>query len=214
MNPFAVQPFNPMRQAVTRPGLLSFVRSHRSIVLIAIAVLALMAIIEASYGRSLLGPDGRFGWWEPDIWSGENSQRVLDVYSFSHFVHGILFFAFLWLVARRLPLRQRLVMALLLAAGWEILENSQPIIERYRAGTFAQGYVGDSILNSCSDILMMGIGFLCASRVRVRISVAAILVMEIFCLFWARENLTLSVIRVLHPVAAIQSWQSVGHLTP
>jgi hypothetical protein len=96
-------------------------------------------------------------------------------------------------------------MALLLAAGWEILENSQPIIERYRAGT--PGYVGDSILNSCSDILMMTIGFLCASRLRVRSSVAAVVLLELFCLFWARENLTLSVIRVLHPVPAIQAWQ-------
>ncbi|HEV8336150.1 MAG TPA: DUF2585 family protein [Candidatus Polarisedimenticolia bacterium] len=193
---------------------LSFLRSHRWIVLGAIAVLVLTAAVETSMGRSPLGPDGRFGWWDGDIWSSGNSQRVMDVYSFSHIVHGILFFAGLWLVAPRLPLRRRLLIALLLAAGWEILENSRPVIERYRAGTIAQGYIGDSILNSCSDILMMALGFLCASRMRLRTSVAAIVVLELFCLFWVRENLTLSVLRVLHPIPVVQAWQSARHVVP
>lgn len=203
---------NPFRTRLQRS--LGFLRSHRWIVLAAIATLALTAAVETSMGRSPLGPDGRFGWWDGDIWGSGNSQRVMDVYSFSHIVHGILFFAGLWMVAPWLPLRRRLLIALLLAAGWEILENSRPIIEHYRAGTIAQGYIGDSILNSCSDILMMAFGFLFASRMRLRTGVAAIVVLELCCLFWARENLMLSVIRVLHPVPAIQAWQSAGHVVP
>ncbi|MCI0410256.1 MAG: DUF2585 domain-containing protein, partial [Acidobacteria bacterium] len=84
-----------------------------------------------------LGPDGKFGWWDGNIWSSENSQRVADANSFSHIVHGILFFALLWLSARKLPLSYRFTMALLLEAGWEVLENSPIIINRYREATIA-----------------------------------------------------------------------------
>src|SRR6185503_1181390 len=143
------------------------------------AVLLLTAGFELCMGRSPLGPDGKFGFWEGSIWSGENSQRVADAYSFSHLTHGMLFFAFLWLVARKLPLHHRFLIALLIEAGWEMLENSPLIINRYRNATIALGYTGDSILNSLSDILMMSLGFLFASRVRPWMSVAAIVAMEI-----------------------------------
>ena len=183
-------------------------------VVASIAVLALTAIIEMGMGRSPLGPDGRFGWWDGDIWSSENSQRVADAYSFSHIVHGILFFALIYLLARRLPLRHRFLVALLAEAGWEILENSPLIIDRYREATIAQGYVGDSVLNSCCDVLMMAIGFLFAWRMRAWVSVAAVLVLEIGCLLWVRDNLTLNVIMLIHPIAALKAWQSAGHPLP
>jgi hypothetical protein len=98
-------------------------------------------------GRSFLGPDGRIGWWDGDIWGSENSQSVADAYSQSHIIHGILFFALLRLLAPALPLRSRFLIALLLEAGWEILENSPLVIDRYRAATIAIGCVGDSVLN-------------------------------------------------------------------
>src|SRR5580704_10615533 len=79
-----------------------------------LALLAMQATVEFCMGRLPLGPDGKFGWWDGDIWSSENSQRFADPYSFSHLGHGILFYAFLWLVARKLPLRQRFFIALLL----------------------------------------------------------------------------------------------------
>jgi hypothetical protein len=178
------------------------------------AVLALTAAVELRMGRSLLGPDGRFGWWDGNIWSGENSQRVADAYSFSHLVHGILFFAALWLVARAVPLRYRFLTALLIEAGWEVLENSPLMIDRYRAATISVGYVGDSILNSCSDVVMMALGFLFASRVRVAWSVAAVVAMELVCLVWVRDNLTLNIIMLIHPVDAIKAWQAAGRPLP
>jgi len=170
-------------------------------------VFALTAGIELWMGRLPLGPDGKFGWWEGSIWSGENSQRFADPYSFSHLVHGMLFYSGLWLVARKLPVRQRLLLALALEAGWEILENSPFIINRYRAATIALGYDGDSVLNSMSDILMMTCGFLFAARVRPRVTLAVILVLEIGCALWIRDNLTLNVIMLIHPVEAIKHWQ-------
>jgi hypothetical protein len=186
----------------------------RRILIVLAVVLALTALIELRMGRSPLGPDGRFGLWEADIWSAENSQRVADAYSFSHFVHGILFFAGLWLVARRLPVPMRLLIALAVEAGWEILENSPFIIDRYRAGTIAVGYVGDSILNSLSDVVMMTLGFLFARQVSPRVSAATVVAMELFCLFWVRDNLTLNVVMLLHPFEAIKIWQAAGHPVP
>ena len=187
---------------------------YRGTLLICLAILAAQALIEHGLGRLTLGPDGKLGWWDGDIWGSENSQRVADAYSFSHIAHGILFFALLWLVARKLPLSTRFLMAVLLEAGWEILENSPIIIDRYREATIAQGYVGDSVLNSCSDVGMMMLGFILAGRVRVWVSVAVVLGMEIFCLLWVRDNLTLNIIMLLYPIESLKAWQSAGHPLP
>jgi len=176
-----------------------------------LVVVALVVSVELACGRSLFGPDGRFGWWDGDIWSSGNSQRVADAYSFSHVIHGMLFYGFLWLVARPLPVESRFLIALLVESGWELLENSPVIINRYREATIAQGYVGDSVLNSVSDIGMMALGSLAARLMRVRDIAIAIAVMDLGCLVWVRDNLTLNVIMLIHPVPAIKAWQSEGH---
>lgn len=167
----------------------------------------LTGAVEFWMGRSMLGPDGKFGLWEPDIWSSENSQRMADPYSFSHICHGIMFYALLWLVARKLPLRYRFLIAVLMESAWEILENSPFVIDRYRQVTIALGYVGDSVLNSLSDILMMSCGFLFTSQVRPWLALAVFVAMEIGCLLWVRDNLTLNIIMLLYPVEAIRLWQ-------
>jgi len=167
--------------------------------------------IEYWTGRSLLGPDGMFGWWDGNIWGSENSQRVADAYSFSHVIHGMGFYAFLWLVARRVPMRYRFVMALVLEALWELLENSPIIIDRYRAATIAQGYVGDSVLNSVSDVAMAGIGFVITKYSKIWVTVALIIAMEVGCLLWIRDNLTLNIVMLIHPIESLKTWQSVGH---
>src|ERR1041385_4116460 len=119
-------------------------RTPGGLIAAVIAVLAITGGIELWMGRLPLGPDGRLGLWEGDIWSSEQSQRLADPYSFSHIIHGIMFYGLLWLVARKAPARGRFLMAVLLEASWEILENSPLIIDRYRAATIARGYEGDS----------------------------------------------------------------------
>ena len=188
-----------------------FVREYWLATLGAILVCAIVAYIELSGGRSPLGPDGMFGWWDGNIWGAENSQRVADAYSFSHIIHGMLFYGFLWLVARKVPAKYRFVMALAMEACWELLENSHFIIDRYRAATISQGYVGDSVLNSVSDVLMVALGFLISRFSKFWVSVVLIILMELGCLFWVRDNLTLNIIMLVHPVQAIKVWQSVGH---
>ena len=191
-------------------SLLVWPREHPWIVVAFVTALAVTGSLERFMGRTFFGPDGRFGFWEGDIWSSENSQRFADPYSFSHLAHGILFFWALGLVARRQPLHFRFLLAVLLEAGWELLENSPIIINRYRAATIALGYDGDSILNSVSDILMMSAGFLFASRARLALCVAVLLAMEIGCAVVVRDNLTLNVIMLAHPIEAIKQWQMAG----
>jgi hypothetical protein len=184
-------------------------RPH-GILLAALGILAVTAGIELSMGRLPLGPDGHFGWWEGNIWSSEQSQRFADPYSFSHVCHGLIFYGLLWLVARRAPVRYRFLAAVLIEAAWEVLENSPLIINRYRAVTISLGYVGDSVLNSLSDILMMTLGFLIASRVRPWMSVALVLALEIGMVLWCRDNLTLNIIMLVYPLEAIRQWQMAG----
>jgi hypothetical protein len=129
-------------------------------------------------------------------------------------VHGMLFYALLWLVARRLPVEQRFVWALALEGGWEILENSPIIINRYREATIALGYTGDSVFNSLSDIVFAGLGFLLAWRAKVWVTVLVILAFEVGTALWVRDNLTLNIIMLIHPIDAIKAWQMAGQPLP
>jgi hypothetical protein len=187
---------------------------YRWIIAAAFAICIVTAVINLSMGRLPFGPDGRIGLWEGDIWSSEQSQRIADPYTFSHMIHGMLFYGFLWLVARKLPVRYRFILALLLEASWEVLENSPIIINRYREVTISLGYVGDSVLNSVSDIVFAGLGFLFAWRSRLWVTIIVILTMEVGTLLWVRDNLTLNVIMLVHPIEAIKEWQSAGQPLP
>jgi Protein of unknown function (DUF2585) len=150
-----------------------------------------------------------------DLWVGlrdspRTSQMLFDWYSFSHIVHGLLFYAALWLVTRRAPVEWRFLAALVIEAGWEIIENTPLVIDRYRHATAALGYNGDSVLNSVSDILMMVVGFLVARKLPVWASVLLLLVLELVPLFAIRDNLTLNIWMLLAPNATIAAWQSGG----
>lgn len=182
----------------------------RFVAVAALACAATAAAVERLMGRLWLGPDGRFGLWEGSVWSSEQSQRLADPYSFTHVCHGILFCGALWLVARKLPLRLRYLAAAAIESCWEILENSPWVLARYRATTIELGYMGDSILNSMSDIGMMSLGFLLASRVGWKLSVALVIVMELGLAFTVRDNLTLNVVMLVHPPPAVRAWQEAA----
>jgi len=204
-----LEPRRPARQIAV-----DALRRYKWVIIAAIAVFIVTAAAELWMGRLPLGPDGRFGLWEGDIWCSEQSQRFADPYTFSHTIHGMLFYALLWLVARRLPVRQRFVWALALEAAWEVLENSPIIINRYREVTIALGYVGDSVFNSLSDIVFAGLGFLFAWRARLWVTVLIIIAMEVGTALWVRDNLTLNIIMLVHPVDAIKAWQTAGRPLP
>ena len=184
----------------------------RRTALAAILLLVVVAIILWAMGRPPICTCG-----EVDLWGQvgpEQSQMLADWYSPSHFIHGLIFYGLLWLVARNLPgnvwqpVERRFLMALLVEAAWEIMENTPLIIDRYREATMALGYSGDSILNSLSDIAMMGLGFLAARRLPIWASVALGLGLELLTLAIIRDNLTLNVWMLLAPADWIRDWQA------
>jgi len=135
---------------------------------------------------------------------------LADWYSFSHIVHGLLFYAALWLVARRWPVEWRFLVALVVEASWEIVENTPMVIDRYREATAALGYSGDSVINSVSDILMMAVGFLAARKLPVWAAIGLVVVLELIPLYVIRDNLTLNVWMLLWPSQAVGAWQAAG----
>jgi hypothetical protein len=150
---------------------------------------------------------GRPSLWSGDIHSGHNSQHLLDPYSFTHALHGLLFFALLRPLAGKLSFGTRLVLALLLEAVWEIAENSDAVIERYRQATIALGYAGDSVANSLGDLASCGLGFFLAARLPVRWSVTLFFAVEMILLAVYRDCLTLNVLMLVHPLESVKAWQ-------
>jgi hypothetical protein len=182
------------------------VRSRAALATCVIAAVA--AAILLAMGRPPICTCGTIALWEPSALSPRTSQMLSDWYSPSHLVHGFLFYAFLWLVARRWPVENRFLVALLVEVAWEITENTPLIIDRYREATTAIGYTGDSVLNSLSDIAMMGLGFLAARRLPLWAAIAIVIVLELVPLLIIRDNLTLNVLMLLAPNDAIRVWQS------
>jgi hypothetical protein len=138
----------------------------------------------------------------------KQSQMLADFYSPSHVIHGFLFYALLHLVWRKGSIGAKLGVATLIEAGWEIAENTQLMIDRYREATIALGYSGDSVLNSASDMVMMGIGFALARRLPTWASVTLVLALELIPLIAIRDNLTLNVLMLITPSDAIRAWQA------
>ena len=152
-------------------------------------------------------------WWGV-VQSPENSQHIADWYSFSHVIHGLLFFFLAHLLWRRWrwfggkPAAWALPIAVLFEGFWELLENSPLIINRYRAVTASFGYEGDSVLNSLADIGFMALGFWIASKLPWQVSLAMAIGFELFTLAMIRDNLTLNVLMLVWPIEAIRVWQA------
>jgi hypothetical protein len=182
----------------------------------ALALALAAGAILLAMGREPICKCGTVKLWHGVVQSSENSQHVADWYSFSHVIHGLLFYFFAHVLWRRWrlfggrPAAWALPIAVAFEAFWELLENSPMIIDRYRAVTVSFDYYGDSVLNSLSDIGFMSLGFWLASKLPVALSIALALAFELFTLAMIRDNLTLNIVMLVWPLEAIREWQAGG----
>jgi hypothetical protein len=181
-------------------------------VLIALAVALSAALVERAMGRVWVSRTGRLMLWNGVVASPENSQQFFDWYSFSHVIHGIAFYAVLHFIGRRWgwPVGLRLVVAVAIEVAWEVFENTPFTIERYRKATIALDYYGDSVLNSMCDVACCVAGFVLAWKLPVWGSIAVVVLNELFVGYMIRDNLTLNIIMLIHPIDAIRRWQNGG----
>lgn len=175
------------------------------------AILVATALLLHVEGRLWICSCGTLRFWVGDTCSDNNSQQFLDPYSFTHVLHGVLYFwlisLFVRLVAPRLSSAWQLCLAVTVAASWELFENSAVIIQRYREATAALGYTGDTVVNSMGDILCCVAGFMIARRLGWRRSVLVFVGTEIVLLWWIRDSLLLEMLMLIHPLEAIKVWQ-------
>ena len=189
---------------------------HRRALVLALLIWGYAGFMLLAMQRPAICPCGSLKLWWGVVQSSENSQHLADWYSFSHIIHGLLFYAGAHLLWRRwqlfdgAPTRWALPIAVAIEASWELLENSPMIIERYRAVTLSWGYAGDSILNSMADIGWMALGFWIASRLPVWASIALALAFELLTLALIRDNLTLNMLMLVWPLDAVRQWQAGG----
>ena len=172
-----------------------------------IAIVCFAALMEIEMGRTPTYRHGRVRLWSGDVRSDQNSQQVFDPYAFTHMIHGAAFYGLTWIALGPTSLGLRAIVGTTLESAWEVYENTDSVINRYRAATISLGYYGDSLVNSVGDILACVVGFLLARRLPALLTVAWVVAIEVILVVWVRDNLTLNIVMLLYPISAIRTWQ-------
>lgn len=180
-------------------------KRHHWVLLVSIA--SVMAVVLIGLGRNFICQCGYVKLWHGQVISSENSQHILDWYSPSHVLHGLIFYMALYFLLPKLEVGWRLMIAVTIEALWEVVENTNWIIDRYRGNTIALDYYGDSVINSLSDMFMMVLGFIIAARAPVWLSVLLVIAAELVVGMVIRDSLLLNVIMLIYPLDWIRQWQ-------
>ncbi|MDN5278314.1 MAG: hypothetical protein PWR01_2279 [Clostridiales bacterium] len=184
-----------------------FTNQYFKVFVIVLSLLVSTVMVLKISGRNWLAPSQTLKIWYGEANGAETSQHLLDPYSFTHFLHGVVICWFLLLIARNIKTQWGLVCAIALESIWEVVENSEAVIQHYREATFALGYYGDSIINSLSDIVLCSTGFLVASKIGFKKSLALFVLVEIFLILWIKDSLVINIIMLIYPVQSIKTWQ-------
>ncbi|MEP0392707.1 MAG: DUF2585 family protein [Erythrobacter sp.] len=195
---------------------MTILKPNRTTIVASIAITAVTVGILLAMDRPPICECGYVKLWHGDINSMGNSQHIADWYTPSHIIHGPIFYALGWLlfgkwkIGGERAVRWGLPLAVFLEAAWEVLENTQMVIDRFRSVTANWGYSGDSVLNSFADIGWMAFGFYLAMRLPVKVTIVGAIVLEALAAWVVRDGLTLTVIMLLFPIDAIAEWQAAG----
>jgi hypothetical protein len=171
------------------------------------SLMLVQAIVLHLLGRVWTCSCGTIRLWVGDMHSSELSQQILDVYTPSHVIHGMIFYGILHLLLPRASVLTKLAIAVGIEVAWEIAENSPPVIAEYRKQATAAGYTGDSILNSVLDTVAMMTGFALARLLPWQATVALAVGAEIVVGALVHDNLTLNILNFIHRFPAIEAWQ-------
>ena len=181
---------------------------NRTQYVLAAGLIVATALALYAMGHPWICKCGTVKLWHFQVVSSENSQHIIDWYTPSHVIHGFLFYFLLWLIAPRASFGTRLLLAIGVEAAWEIAENTDYVIDRYREATVALDYYGDSVLNSVTDILFMVLGFVLAARLPVWLTVTIAVAFEVFTGIMIRDGLALNVLMLLWPSETVLQWQN------
>jgi len=177
--------------------------------LVAAGFVAIQAVALHLMGQPWISDSGTIELWHGVVQSSENSQQIADWYSLSHVVHGFVFYGVLWLVLpKRVGFAARLALAVAVEVSWELFENTDFVIDRYREATISLNYHGDSVLNSVFDTLWMAFGFFVASRLPWKATLSIALALEVLAGWAIRDNLTLNILMLVYPTEAVRDWQA------
>jgi hypothetical protein len=183
--------------------------SRTQVVIVVAGIIAAQAVALYALGHPLICKCGYVKLWHFDVQSAENSQHLIDWYAPSHLIHGFIFYWLLRLASRYVPMSfgLRLVLAVAIESSWEVIENTDFIINHYRDGTISLDYYGDSVINSVSDTLVMILGYFLALRLPVWLTVSIAIGLELFVGAMIRDNLTLNILMFVWPMDFILQWQ-------
>jgi len=186
--------------------------NHYTLIFVVIILIQIFTLY--FMGRELICQCGVIKFWEGDVMSSSNSQQIADWYTFSHIIHGFVFYGLLTWISKKffnksggLPLGLIFIGAVLLETGWEMIENSTWIIDYYRNNTVSLGYIGDSILNSVFDVIWMAIGFVMARKFPIWLTIALIVIFEVMTGYFVRDGLLLNILMFIYPTEFIKTWQ-------
>jgi hypothetical protein len=178
---------------------------------VALLIIALAAGVLLWMGRIPMCKCGYIKLWHGNRADSQTSQHLTDWYTYSHVLHGIIFYWLLTVVSRGyLSVGARLMIAAMIEGAWEIFENTPFVINRYRSQTLSRDYFGDSVINSVADMLAMVVGFMLAARLPAWITVFLVIAVELVLLWLIRDNLALNILMLLYPIEAIKQWQLAG----